>query len=408
MAHRVPFDERGNPEITIDDLSPVLVMDYLRRVRSRLKVDLKQHTMEELADHLDLYTGATERRMLKNVAAMMFCDENAKFFPYTQVEIVVFHEGRIENPHNFLEIEPIKGNIPQVIRDTLNYFRTIVIKERVIKPKDRAESVRFFNYPYQAIEEAVVNALYHRDYQVREPVEIVIEPHEITILSYAGPDRSISREAIASAQLFRARRYRNRRLGDFLKELDFTEGRSSGIPTIQDELRKNGSPAATVETDDDRSYFLITLPVHPDFKGEPIIVQEEQIKDPINPFENNGYNSDTKENTFSPSISDDLINDPISNKVSEKKDEQKGNAADYRVLSSSEKKVVFHIASTQEHTYQSIARTIGISETTVKRIIKQLTLCGILRRIGSKKNGRWVVPLEFSLKDLMLTSSQKE
>lgn len=26
------------------------------------------------------------------------------------------------------------------------------------------------------------------------------------------------------------RRYRNRRLGEFLKELDFTEGRSTGVP----------------------------------------------------------------------------------------------------------------------------------------------------------------------------------
>lgn len=43
--------------------------------------------------------------------------------------------------------------------------------------------------------------------------------------------------------------YRNRRLGEFLKELDLTEGRSTGIPTIQDGLVKNGSPRATFETD---------------------------------------------------------------------------------------------------------------------------------------------------------------
>lgn len=29
---------------------------------------------------------------------------------------------------------------------------------------------------------------------------------------------------------------------DFLKELDLTEGRCTGIPTIQDGLAKNGSP----------------------------------------------------------------------------------------------------------------------------------------------------------------------
>ena len=33
----------------------------------------------------------------------------------------------------------------------------------------------------------------------------------------------------------------NRRSGDYLKELQLSEGRATGIPTIQDELRKNGS-----------------------------------------------------------------------------------------------------------------------------------------------------------------------
>ena len=59
-----------------------------------------------------------------------------------------------------------------MIKGALEYLKTNVIKERIIKPKDRAESEKFFNYPYQAFEEAVVNALYHRDYQEREPVEI--------------------------------------------------------------------------------------------------------------------------------------------------------------------------------------------------------------------------------------------
>jgi hypothetical protein len=30
----------------------------------------------------------------------------------------------------------------------------------------------------------------------------------------------------------RSRRYRNRRLGEFLKELELTEGRATGIPTL--------------------------------------------------------------------------------------------------------------------------------------------------------------------------------
>lgn len=108
----------------------------------------------------------------------------------------------------------------------------------------------------------MVNALYHRDYRQYEPVEITIEPDCIYILNCPGPDRSISAEAIAKGDILKSRRYRNRRLGDFLKEIDLTEGRSTGVPTIQEKLRFNGSPRATFESGEDRLTFLITIPIH--------------------------------------------------------------------------------------------------------------------------------------------------
>ena len=56
--------------------------------------------------------------------------------------------------------------------------------------------------------------------------------------------------------------YRNRRLGDFLKELDLTEGRSTGVPTNQAKLAENGSPRAIFETTEDRLTFLVTIPIY--------------------------------------------------------------------------------------------------------------------------------------------------
>ncbi len=58
------------------------------------------------------------------------------------------------------------------------------------------------------------------------------------------------------------RRYRNRRIGKFLKELDLTKGRSTGIPKVLRVMAENGSPAPEFETDKDRTYFLIRLPIH--------------------------------------------------------------------------------------------------------------------------------------------------
>ena len=268
LADRTPFDERGNDAIKIEDISDILVYEHLKAVKSKLTGNFIGRPLMEVLDEMDLLTRPVENRSIKNVAAMMFSEHPEKFFPVTQVDIVIFPEGSIENPDLMIEVPKITGPVPRMIKETLSYLRTNVIRKQITKPSDDEKSNKIYNYPYQAFEEAVVNALYHRDYQEREPVEITIEPDHIDILSYAGPDRSISSEAIKAARKLKARRYRNRRLGDFLKELDLTEGRATGIPTIQKSLRDNGSSTAIIDTDDDRTYFLMTIPCRDGFSSE--------------------------------------------------------------------------------------------------------------------------------------------
>ena len=278
MANRVPFDDRGNENIPMEDISPLLLKDYLKKVDSRLVKEDFTSNMERILEQMDLLDGPIENRLVKNVAAMMFAEHPEKYFKTTQVDIVLFPEGLENNPDNFIEVPVIKGPVPTMIRETLNYLRINVVKERIQKPEDDERSIKVFNYSYQALEEAVVNALYHRDYMQREPVEITVEPDKISILSYSGPDRSISMEDINEAKALRSRRYRNRRLGDFLKELNLTEGRATGIPTIQKKLRENGSPKAMIKTDEARTFFLIIIPCRKDFVQVDEKVQNTDIE----------------------------------------------------------------------------------------------------------------------------------
>ena len=341
---RTPFDERGNPDIKIEDISPVLVLEYLTTVKSKLASDFHSMPLEAILEQMDLYVGSTENRMLKNIAAMMFCKTPEKFFPYTQVDIVIFPEGAEKNPNNMLEIPKITGPIPQMIQATLNYMRTFVIREHIIKPNDRAESMRVFNYPYQALEESIVNALYHRDYMEREPVEITIEPNLISILSFAGPDRSISMEAIQQARRLKSRRYRNRRLGDFLKELNFTEGRSTGIPTIQDSLEKNGSAPARIITDEDRTSFLMEIPCRNGEEGVPAI--------------------------------ENLVNEQINEQIN---------------LSDQQKVILRMIAEKPSISFSKIASVLSVKPSLIRSQCKAMEKYVVLKRNGSKKTGTWQI-----------------
>jgi ATP-dependent DNA helicase RecG len=150
------------------------------------------------------------------------------------------------------------------LRDALSYIQTNIISEKVVKYPDRAESDRFFNFPYAAIEEALSNAVYHKSYEMNSLIEIQVWSDEIEILSYPAAMPPVNKQILTSSRRIIARQYRNRRIGDFLKELHLTEGRATGFPTIYDAMEKNGSPAPIFDSDDS-TYILVTIPVHPAF-----------------------------------------------------------------------------------------------------------------------------------------------
>ena len=110
-----------------------------------------------------------------------------------------------------------------------------------------------------------------------KPIEVRILPDAIEIISYSGVDPSLKQIDFDSGKI-KSHRYRNRRIGEFLKELKLTEGRGTGIPTIKNVLSQNGSPAAIFDTDEpNRSYFYIEIPIHKEFKSK-IIEKSNQVK----------------------------------------------------------------------------------------------------------------------------------
>ena len=260
LATTIPHDDRVNQQAKVADLSRELMQDYLQQVGSDLALQAPTLSVLELGRQMGVIGGPSEMPMPLNVGLMMFNPEPWRFFPVMQIDVVWFPK---EGPGgNKFSEKVFKGPIPRMTRDALDYIQRNLITETVIKHPDRAEATRVENFPYAAIEEAVVNAVYHRGYDTREPVEIRLERHEMMIISYPGPDRSIRLEQLQAGRA-QPRRYRNRRIGEFLKELEFTEGRCTGIPKIIEAMAKNGSPPAEFEFDEDHSYFMVRLPIHP-------------------------------------------------------------------------------------------------------------------------------------------------
>jgi ATP-dependent DNA helicase RecG len=275
LSNNIPFDDRGNAQARISDISMLLVKDHLTNVKSKLAEQVGKQGDLDILKQMALVSGPEENLSPRNVGLMMFSDKPEKHFPGTQVEIVHFPNGETEA---FTEFEPITGPVPSQIKRTLEFLKTNILQEKVTKYAEKAESDRIWNYPLPAIEEILANAFYHRDYQQREPIEIRIYPGSIVIINHGGPDRSIQLQWFNTGTV-RSRRYRNRRLGEFLKELKLTEGRATGIPTVLKALKENGSPPPSFKSDDDRTFFEVELFIHPAFVTTKITIEVEGIED---------------------------------------------------------------------------------------------------------------------------------
>lgn len=259
ISASIPFDDRPNPQANTKDIAPYLITDFLNKVGSSLSIDPKMDISDVMLQ-MGLLDGPAEMRFPKNVALMFFSEDPERFFPYARIEFVDKPDPAGEN----MTETTFTGPLDQQIITALRFIKGYVIKERIQKLEYTAEAVRTFNYPFPAIEEALVNAVYHKSYEIREPITIALTPEQIEIRSFPGPDRYITDDDLENGNLI-GLQYRNRRIGDYLKELKLAEGRNTGIPKIIDSMSKNGSPAPLFITDSERIHFGVILPIHESF-----------------------------------------------------------------------------------------------------------------------------------------------
>lgn len=335
LSNKVPFDDQVNHSAELSDLNLTLIKSHLREIGSSLYDLADSMPFGELCRSMNIAEGPDEYLKPKNVGLLFFSMDPEKWFPYARIDIVEMPDG--EGGNRIIE-HTFRGPIQQQLKDALLYLENNVIVEEVLKREDVAEAERAFNYPFAALEEALSNAVYHKGYDSREPIEVRVLANRIEILSHPGADRSIS---IAGLKEYRAvsRRYRNRRVGEFLKELHLTEGRNTGFQKILRSLEQNGSPAPVFETDDDRMYFLTTI---------------------------------YKRGAFGPA-------------PSEAKHRRTGVSEDRK------KRILLLLSQRPDSTLEDVRAQLGVGRSTIDRDVRELKKAGALKREGGRSKGHWVV-----------------
>lgn len=151
----VPFDDRINRLATLDDINRGSVEDFLQASKSSLAEGLNQKSIEDLLLALEVANETDTGLDIRNIGVLMFSNHPHKLIPGAQIDLVMFNNKEAEASADFFE-KKFQGPIWKQIKDALGFIKSNIILEKVIKIENQEEAKRFYNYPFNAIEEALV------------------------------------------------------------------------------------------------------------------------------------------------------------------------------------------------------------------------------------------------------------
>ena len=202
----VPFDDRVNRKAKIDNIRRGYLENFIRKSNISLVMELNNSSLEDLLLAQEVANETDTELDIRNIGVLMFTEHPEKLIPGAYIELIRFNTKDVEASDDFIE-KTFTGPIWKQVNDALDYIKNTVIEQKVEKVQGQAEAERFYNYPYNALEEALVNAVFHKSYLEPEPVEIRIYVDNIQILNYPGLAKWINLDKFAAGKI-KGRKYR--------------------------------------------------------------------------------------------------------------------------------------------------------------------------------------------------------
>ena len=156
----------------------------------------------------------------------------------------------------FIDNERIEGTLPEMFEQAMRFVRRNVRVSTVINPLTGLREDRS-DYSFEAIREAVLNALVHRDYSrytEGQPIQLQIFDNRIVI---TNPGGLYGRTRMIDLGKKGQPDTRNPTIAGVLEKLSITENRYSGIPIMRKRTQEQGLPEPLFSSD--RGTFTVTF-----------------------------------------------------------------------------------------------------------------------------------------------------
>jgi len=238
------FDENYESDAKVEDLDLDKIKYYLK---SRNQDNfLESHSIEDFLISKKL-ASKNGKFKIKNSGVILFAKNPENFYPQSEIKFVKF-KGK--EPVEIIFHKLIQKDLFSSIDESFNLVKENIGKRiKIVGSPKREEE---YEYPLEAIREAIVNAIAHRNYFSKDSIQIYLFEDRMEITNPGSLPQGLPKELFGTISV-----QRNPITYRFLRDLGYVEGLGTGIPRMKNYMRKAG--LRDPDFNFTESFFRITL-----------------------------------------------------------------------------------------------------------------------------------------------------
>ena len=355
LINVLPFDASKTAGVTIKDLSVAKMRDFIRTAREKRQFPLPVNTpVEKLLTALELMD---DDGKLLNPAALLFGKRPQKFFVTSEVKCAQFYADRVSKP--MADHQIYMGDVFELVDQATRFVMTHISNWVGTRAAgDTAEVPTKFELPYEAVKEAIVNAIVHRDYTSLASVQVMLFRDRLEVWSPGSLPRGMT---IAKLSATHKSVPVNPLLARAMYLKGYIEKSGTGTEDMIAKCREWGIPApAWTEDDADDFRVILKRPV-----PEPN-VEKSRVKSRVKT----------------------MVKSRVKSRV--KSSVKTGGRNSSKKLSSAEK-IIAYLAANPTASAHELSIVVNLTVKGIEKNLKILRENGRLRRSGGRKFGKWEV-----------------
>lgn len=171
-GEKILWDEQICEKAKLEDIDKNKVKRFLEKAKFERRLGINPNlSVKEALEKLNLIRNGG----ITNAGVLLFGKNPQKFFLQAEIKCARFKGAE---PLEFIDMKVFGGDIIDQTEDALEFIKEHIKLHAEIKGTERVET---WEYPIEAIREAITNAICHRDYRITSNVQIRIFDDRIEV-----------------------------------------------------------------------------------------------------------------------------------------------------------------------------------------------------------------------------------